>query len=246
MKKRIGVSSCYFHADPTRPIFKGKTLLYLEKSMGDWIMRNGAIPLLLPEPSGQIDYTCLVDLMDGLILQGGSDVCPRSYGETALDPKWEGDAIRDQYEIQLIRAFQEADKPILGICRGLQIINVAFGGTLYQDIETQIAQSPSHRDWQIYDQLFHEIEVVEKSNLAKTLGRSGTFRVNSVHHQAIKDLAPQLEVEAKSLDGLIIEAIRHSGSNYLAAVQWHPEFQTDPQSNLLPADPLFKEFLDAC
>ena len=126
---RIGVSACFFHADPTRPVFKGKTLLYAEESMLDLLGRCGALAYLIPRPAPNgpsiEDY---VHDLDGLLLEGGSDVCPRSYGEEPLRPEWAGDEPRDRYEIDLIHAFHDAGKPVLGICRGVQILNVAFGG----------------------------------------------------------------------------------------------------------------------
>ncbi len=191
---RVGVSACFFHADPERPVFKGKTLLYAEESMLDLVGRAGALALMLPRPVTDVpssrpriaDY---VDLLDGLLLQGGSDVCPRSYGEEPLRPQWEGDEVRDRYEIELIHAFHDVGKPVLGICRGIQILNVAFGGSLYQDIATQVPGSADHRNWDIYDANRHEIDLVAGSRLADLYGGADRVTVNSVHHQAVRELA---------------------------------------------------------
>src|SRR4051794_36792949 len=117
---KIGFSSCFFHADPQRPVFKGKTLVYLEQSIAHWVMRVQAVAFMIP-PIGHDSAVRLDDLvreMDGLVLQGGSDVSPRSYGETPLKPEWSGDAIRDAYEVALTRTFMSQGKPVLGICRG--------------------------------------------------------------------------------------------------------------------------------
>ncbi|MEQ1876248.1 MAG: gamma-glutamyl-gamma-aminobutyrate hydrolase family protein, partial [Bdellovibrionia bacterium] len=182
---RIGFSSCFFHDDPTRAIFKGKTLQYLEQSIAHWITAQaGVLAYLipLPHPSRQVD-DWVADL-DGLVLQGGSDVSPKSYGEAALKPEWSGDYIRDQYEIELLKKFMEADKPVLGICRGAQLMNIAFGGTLYQDIGAQIPESLVHRNWNIYDQNFHDIELVKGGYFAKLYGKEKA-KVNSVHPQAV-------------------------------------------------------------
>ena len=222
---RIGVSSCFFHADPLRPVFKGKTLLYAEESMLDLVGRSGALALMIPRPKGKgptvVDY---VDLLDGLLLEGGSDVCPRSYGEQPLRPQWEGDEPRDRYEIELVHAFHDAGKPVLGICRGIQILNVAFGGTLYQDITTQCPGSFEHRDWDIYDTNRHEVDLAAGSRLDALYGGSsgdGARRVtvNSVHHQAIKDLAPGFVVEAVSATDGVVEAVRRTDDRFVAAVQ---------------------------
>ena len=249
---RIGVSSCFFHADHTRPVFKGKTLLYAEESMLALLGRSGALAYLVPRatPAGP-PVSAYVDDLDGLLLQGGSDVCPRSYGEEPLVPEWAGDEPRDRYEIELIHAFHDAAKPVLGICRGIQIVNVAFGGTLYQDITTQLPSSFEHRNWPIYDQNRHRVDLVAGSRLAEIEGLAEApdaarrVVVNSVHHQAVKDLAPGFVVEAVSVDDGIIEAVRRPGAAFLAAVQWHPEFTPVDDGEQLPARPLIDDFLDA-
>ena len=251
---RIGVSACFFHADPERPIFKGKTLLYLEQSMSHWVMAHGALPLMLPDATAGFRPQHLTDVVDGLLLQGGSDVCPRSYGEEPLRPEWNGDLIRDRYEIELLRAFMQADKPVLGVCRGAQLINVALGGTLYQDINEQQPETLVHRDWNVYDTLKHEVDLVPGTGLHALYAREGGT-INSIHHQAIKDVAPGLVVEARSRPDDIVEAIRYqaAGANvntdaknpYVFAVQWHPEFQPANDSERLPREPIFEDFLAA-
>jgi putative glutamine amidotransferase len=123
-----------------------------------------------------------------------------------------GDArrLRDLYDLALVEAFAQAGKPIFGVCRGLQLINVAFGGTLYQDIETQHPhpQTLQHRDAVSYDQNFHEIDIVGGSRLSALYPGVARARVNSIHHQAVKDLAPGFEIEAWSLPDNVPEAIR--------------------------------------
>ncbi|HEY5154279.1 MAG TPA: gamma-glutamyl-gamma-aminobutyrate hydrolase family protein [Acidimicrobiales bacterium] len=251
---RIGISACFFHADPTRPVFKGKTLVYAEESMLDLVGRSGALTYLIPRIAARADgagpsIADYVDDLDGLVLEGGSDVCPRSYGERPLRPEWEGDEARDRYEIELIHAFHDAGKPVLGICRGAQILNVAFGGTLYQDITTQVEGSFEHRNWEIYDTNLHEVHLAAGSHLADLYGVSGpgaTVVVNSVHHQSVKDPAPGFEVEAVSVTDGIIEALRRPGAPFIAAVQWHPEFTPVGDTDQLAPDPLVADFLAAC
>jgi putative glutamine amidotransferase len=242
---KIGLSSCFFHADPQRPVFKGKTLLYLEQSLSHWLMSEGALAYLIPAV-GKDSQVALRDYawdLDGLVLQGGSDVSPTSYGEKPQRPEWSGDAVRDKYEIELAKEFMACNKPVLGICRGLQLINVAFGGTLHQDIETQVKGSRNHRNWEIYDQNFHEIEIEPQSKLAKLHGVK-TGKVNTVHHQAIKDLGKGLVVEARSAGDGIIEAIRGEDNEpYVYAVQWHPEFHDPSDKSLLDATPILRDFL---
>lgn len=247
----IGFASCFFHSDPQRPIFKGKTLLYFEEQMAQWVMNQKALPLLLPQPTKTFSVKDLVKKIDGLLLQAGSDVCPLTYGEEPLKPEWSGDKIRDQYEIALIKECIKRDKPILGICRGLQIINVALKGTLLQDINTQVPETFNHRKWEIYDQNFHDIKIESETHLAKLYPKQKQVRVNSIHHQGIKDLGKNLVVEAKSANDSIIEAIRYlphgkkiKQNPYVFAVQWHPEFHDPKDKNLLDSTPILKEFLN--
>ena len=248
-KLMIGISACFFHADAERPIFTGKTLQYVEESMAHWVMSTGALALMIPNPAGatqrgDITLGDYADRLDALVLEGGSDLWPGSYGETALDEKWSGDRVRDDYEKGLLQAFAACGKPVLGVCRGLQLMNVALGGTLYQDIDTQRPGAIRHRDAAVYDRNFHALEFVAGTRLAEI--HAGVLRatVNSVHHQAIKDLAPGLVVEARSPDDGLIEAIRRPGGSYMAAVQWHPEFHRRVESTL-DDTPMLDDFLSA-
>ncbi|MEM7179962.1 MAG: gamma-glutamyl-gamma-aminobutyrate hydrolase family protein [Spirochaetota bacterium] len=242
--KRIGVSACFFHHDPQRAIFKGKRLVYFEESMLQWIQKSGNIPVLIPSPYLGISLNSYIQEIDGLVLQGGSDVSPLSYGEEALRPEWRGDKFRDEYEIALVQACMQENKPILGVCRGLQLLNVALGGTLYQDIETQLEGTLQHRNWDMYDTNYHEIEFCEGSELSRIYPQIESSTIISIHHQAIKDLGKGLLVEAVSKEDKVIEAIRlDSADNFVYAVQWHPEFQKDDDTSLLSADRLFTHFL---
>jgi putative glutamine amidotransferase len=251
---RIGLSACFFHADPTRPIFKGKTLLYLEESIARWVGSQGAVTYLLPRlDPGSPALGELVDDIDGLVLQGGSDVCPRTYGEEPLDPAWEGDEARDRYEIDLLRRVHELGKPVLGVCRGAQVLNVAFGGTLFQDIATQVdttlTPGRAHRDWERYDANRHPIAIEPGSGLAHLYPGVAEGMVNSVHHQAAKDVGDGLVVEARATDDGVVEALRLDpaaglGDGYVVGVQWHPEWTGDDPDLLDPA-PVLAEFLAA-
>jgi putative glutamine amidotransferase len=248
---KIAVSACFFHADDQRPIFKGKTLQYVEQSVPHWIMSQGALPVMVPSPAGDTqkgDVTLdhYAQWLDGLVLMGGSDVWPGSYGEQPLREAWSGDRVRDEYEKALVKAFVDAGKPVFGICRGLQLINVAFGGTLLQDIGTQRPQARTHRDGASYDLNMHEVELVPGSKLAGLFNGQARHKVNSIHHQGIKDLAPGLVVEARCPDDGMIEAVRLGGAAapYVAAVQWHPEFHREDLGTIDDA-PMLKDFLDA-
>src|SRR4051812_46193415 len=188
---KIGISACFFHEDPKRPIFKGMTLQYIEQNVAHWLMQRDVLAFMVPSPEGRTrrlgskaTVAAYADELDGLVLMGGSDVCPETYGEKALRPEWNGDRIRDDYEISLLRAFMAQSKPVLGVCRGAQVINVAMGGTLYQDIATQLPGALNHRDWARYAQNCHATSLVAGSPLAKLYRGIKLVKTNSIHHQA--------------------------------------------------------------
>lgn len=240
---RIGISPCFFHPDPERNVFKGKTLLYFEQSLVEWVQRGGALPMLVPTDASHISVDEIVSHLDGLVLQGGADMAPQSYGETPARPEWAGDAIRDAYEIALLRACVAKGKPVFGVCRGLQVINVAYGGTLWQDIATMHPEGKTHRDREVYDQLFHDVRIHEGSWLNQVFGAT-SGRINSVHHQGIRLLGEGLVAEAHSAEDGIVEAIRAAtGKTFVAGVQWHPEFQDPGRTDLLSPSTLFASFL---
>ncbi|OJU92910.1 MAG: peptidase C26 [Burkholderiales bacterium 66-5] len=253
LRLKIGLSACFSHADPQRHLFTGKTLQYIEQSIAHWIMSAGALVVVVPCPTGETargDVTLkhYAQWLDGVVLHGGADVWPGHYGEIALRPEWEGDRVRDLYDLAVIEAFEQAGKPIFGVCRGLQIINVAFGGSLYQDIETQVPGAQRHRDAESYDRNVHGIEIVPRTRLARLYPGRTLATVNSIHHQGIKELAPGFTVEAWSTPDHVPEAIRRTarhGKGYIAATQWHPEFRARADVTL-DDTPILGDFLDAC
>jgi putative glutamine amidotransferase len=247
---KIAISACFLHPDPSRPVFAIKTLQYIEQSVAHWVASQGALPVMVPSPSGDTsrgavtldDYAAW---LDGVVLMGGADVWPGSYGEEPIKEQWSGDRVRDEYEAALTRAFVAAGKPVFGVCRGLQLLNVAFGGTLLQDITTQQPQSLTHRDAGLYDRNFHAVEFVPGTRLAQLYAGTPRATVNSVHHQAIKDLAPEFQVEARCPDDNMIEAVRWRGASFVAAVQWHPEFHDPADRTVIDDTPILADFLDA-
>ncbi len=249
---KIGLSACFSHADPSRPLFTGKTLQYVEQSIAHWIMSSGAMVVMVPCPMGEtakgdVTLAHYAQWLDGVVMHGGADVWPGSYGEEPLRPEWLGDRVRDLYDLAVVEAFSQAGKPIFGVCRGLQLINVAFGGTLYQDILTQVPGAQMHRNATTYDRHQHDIHIVKGSRLAQLYPNTYMARVNSIHHQGIKDVAPGFEVEAWSVPDHIPEAIyrRAPGQSYIAATQWHPEFH-HPDSPIIDSSVLLGDFLTAC
>lgn len=249
---RIGLSPRFLNPVPPQLGFRGKTLQYLEASVAHWLMTQSALVFMIPSIEGggllrrgNIRIADYVDALDGLVLQGGADVSPLTYGEQPLKKEWEGDGVRDRYEIDLVEEFVAAGKPVLGICRGAQLINVAFGGTLYQDIAEQCDGALDHVHAVAYDQHFHEISFVAGGGLARLYPERGAARVNSLHHQAVKTLGKDIVVEALSVPDEIVEAIRWQGPSYVTGVQWHPEFMDPTNAELLDGDPLLMEFLTA-
>src|SRR5688572_4208160 len=154
-KPIVGVSSNFMHADPQRALFKGKTLQYLEERSALALHEAGAVPVLVPDLKDDDGIAAVLDIVSGLVLAGGADVAPESYGEQPIDPRWPGDAIRDRYECRLVDEARRRGLPVLGLCRGAQLLNVAFGGALWQDIGTQVEGSLVHREWERYDELGH-------------------------------------------------------------------------------------------
>ena len=247
---KVGISASFFHADPARPIFKGMTLQYIEQNIAHWLMQRDVLAFMIPSPDGgtrressRVTMAAYAQEMDALVLMGGADVCPRTYGEEPLKPELSGDHVRDEYEIALANAFMTKRKPVLGVCRGLQVLNVAMGGTLWQDLATQVPHALDHRDWSIYEENCHATSLVAGSSLAKLYPSTALVKTNSIHHQAIRDLGRNLVVEAWSEPDRIAEAIRWTGPSYVFAVQWHPEFHPPGDASFIDDTPLLDDFL---
>ncbi|CAN5529071.1 gamma-glutamyl-gamma-aminobutyrate hydrolase family protein [soil metagenome] len=183
----------------------------------------GGIPIVIPPQAGNIEQ--LLDLVDGLLLSGGGDINPERYGDTDVHEKTCGiHEGRDELELELARKAIERDIPTLCICRGIQILNVALGGTLYQDVAGQFSTEISHRqqDHGIpKEEPGHDVAVAKGSLLADTYG-AGSVQVNSFHHQSLRAVASDLIVSATAPDGAI-EGVEHRSKSWVLGVQWHPE-----------------------
>ena len=241
----IGVSPCYMYENTSRLIFNGRPILYLEESMAHFILRYGACPILIPTDPGH-DYSKWIDRIDGLILQGGVDVSPQNYGETPIKDTWKGDPKRDLYELRLVEACLKQGKPILGICRGNQVLNVFFGGSLFQDITHLVPGSLVHRDQDLYETNHHGIRFAEGGLLQGLYPGLSQVMVNSVHHQAVKDLGKGLRVEAWSTADGVIEGISAQEGSFCMGLQWHPEFQDPADATLLNPSKIMETFLIQC
>jgi putative glutamine amidotransferase len=246
---KIGLSPRFLHKSPLELGFRGKTLQYLEQSIAHWVMTQDALIFMIPsiETGGLIRRSSLsvsdyADALDGLVLQGGADVSPYTYGQEPLRPEWEGDRLRDSYEIELLKGFIAKRKPVLGICRGAQLINVAFGGTLWQDIPSLVPGALTHYDSDKYDENFHALRAEPGSELARLFPNNEVHLVTSIHHQSVRELGKGLAVEARSDPDGVVEAIRWQGDSYVFGMQWHPEFHSG-REGLVDCAPVLEDFL---
>ncbi len=252
MPLRIGLSARIMHSVPRELGFKGKKLQYLEQSLAHWIMSHGALVFMIPtlDTESSVRRSAVrvrdyVRALDGLVLQGGTDVSPASYSEQPARPEWAGDRQRDLYELDLLWEFIIQKKPVLGICRGAQLINVAMGGTLWQDIPSQYPNAIEHVDHDLYDELHHPLVFEPGSYLATLHADEAPRLVSSIHHQAVRELGNGIAVQARAPEDGMVEAIRWTGATYVLGVQWHPEFHDHGRPDVLDGGPILGDFLAA-
>ena len=191
----------------------------------------GGLPVLIPNELPLKDLRGLLKNLGGILLSGGGDIFPDLYGQVDDGFSVNRSRARDRLEKALVELAVEADIPLLGICRGHQMLNAALGGTLYTDIDTQYSTEIQHSQpgTRHPGYLVHEVNMVTGSLLAGIIGKPAIM-VNSRHHQAIKQLSPGFVVTARAIDGLI-EGIEHPGKRFCAGVQWHPESLPDMEEH---------------
>ena len=207
----------------------------------DGISAAGAIPVMLPLNADRDELIQLDKFIDGYLFTGGHDINPDMYNEKKSDKCGIPCDARDRLEKLVFDIAEQNDKPILGICRGIQIINAIMGGTLYQDLPTEHKSDTEHHMAPPYDRTQHYDNILKGTPLFELTGKE-KIGVNSYHHQAVKKLAEGLEPMAVSEDGLI-EAVYSSNRKFLWAVQWHPEFSYKTDDISLK---IFKAFIAAC
>lgn len=207
----------------------------------DGIAAAGGIPVVLPLTEDEQVLGQLANDVDGFLMTGGQDVSPALYGEERLDSCGETLPVRDGMESRIFQLCLERDVPVLGICRGIQLMNVLLGGTLYQDLPSQHPTETEHHMSPPYDRPVHQVEICKGTPLFDLI-QTERMDVNSYHHQAVRDKAPALQTMAVSEDGLI-EAVCLPERPFVWAVQWHPElsWRTDEKSRRI-----FEAFVGRC
>ncbi len=223
------------------PNLEEKRKLSVNQDYIDAVIRAGGTPVIFPMTEDEAAMAALLDRVDGLLLTGGVDVEPERYGEEKRACCGECTPERDRMELPLCRMAVARDMPLLAICRGLQVLSCALGGTLYQDLAEEFSPVLRHPCYETPAEAVHEVHVTENSLLASITG-SGSLGVNSRHHQGIRAPGQGLVISAKAPDGLA-EAVEMPDRRFVLAVQWHPE----SMSARVPVQQrLFDAFVRAC
>lgn len=229
----------------TPSLESGEHKIYTPTSYPKAIIEAGGTPVFFNFTRDQEMIDAYAAMVDGVLFSGGDDVDPSTYGEEQIWGCGDVVPLRDDFEIQLLRTLVEKypEKPILGICRGAQVLNVGMGGTLYQDLRSQKDGCIRHQQQQSSHYASHKVTVEDGSLLHRIYG-STSVKVNSFHHQAVKDLAPGMQLTALASDG-VVEGFEKPDHPYFVAVQWHPERLVEGPHHP-EHKPLFKSFVDAC
>lgn len=235
-KPIIGISTSQLIE--TNGTFAGYKRNYVNQDYITAVIKNGGIPMLIPFNEDEKATKEMIKLVDGLILSGGHDVFPINYKEQPLQRLGQVFPERDDFDTLLYKEARKRDIPILGICRGMQLINVIEGGTLYQDLSYR--ENTNKHSFEFPHQRTHEITVKPKSILSKIFDKKEY--VNSFHHQVLNKVGKNLEVIATADDG-VVEAYQHKKAKFVLGVQFHPEMLVHTYEK---ANKLFKEFISKC
>ncbi|MDV3427177.1 MAG: gamma-glutamyl-gamma-aminobutyrate hydrolase family protein [Bacillota bacterium] len=225
------------------PLFdEDKNSIWMLPEYMEGIIMADGLPFIIPFTKNEEDISRIAEEFDGFLFTGGQDIDPEIYGEEKLPFCGRIHSGRDNLELRLLEKIVQKDKPLLGICRGLQLLNAVLGGTLYQDLNIQRKEKTLlHHQNHPYNQPVHKVKINENSKLGDIFNEK-EIKVNSLHHQAVKKLADKLKTAAISEDG-IIEAAYMPDKKFITGVQWHPEFLylQDELSRRL-----FKKFINNC
>ncbi len=239
MKPLIGLTPTPERKEMEHGTFRLHTL---NEHYSQAVINAGGIPVMLP--SNNTDIELLLDRLDAVIVTGGGDIDPKEFGQTRHEKTEEIDAERDAFELALVHAAVARDMPLFGICRGLQILNVAYGGTLLQDIPDLVENAQQHRqqDEKVgQDKTFQDALLAEGDHPLRSIVGQQELQVNSFHHQCIGILAPNLRTMAETADG-VIEAVYNPDMTFGVAVQWHPELLADNHDEHAA---IFRAFVEA-
>ncbi len=218
----------------------GQDRIILQQAYVKAVMDAGGVPVLIPSIIADDGWDALYSRLDGILFSGGGDIGLEHFPGEPHPRITEVDPARDSVEMKLIHASASDGKPFLGICRGCQVLNVALGGTLYTHIPDQLPNALDHSyPGNMRTVLVHEVKIEEGTRIAEIFGEP-ILKVNSLHHQGLKDIAPSLRVAGHAPDGLV-EAVELPDHPFGLAVQWHPEWLTDQESTRN----LFRKFVEA-
>jgi putative glutamine amidotransferase len=228
----IGITSSMEHADRKRKFPTAYAFDYLKRSYYEAVEKSGGIAVALPNTK-KLDLTDdLLSLVDGLLISGGNDVDPAFYGEKKKAGNLSVTRERDIFEIELVRKAKDGNIPMLAICRGMQLVNVAFGGSLHQDFRSEPSFSDHTLQGSTIYKRRHRVVIRERSRLFGAIGKTRVL-VNTSHHQMIKRVARGFVVTAKSEEDGVIEGIEPETDHPMLCVQWHPELMRDKGSRAL-------------
>jgi putative glutamine amidotransferase len=205
---------------------------YLKRSYYEGVEKSGGVPLILPNTKKLNLIDQMLKVVDGLVISGGNDVDPQFYKEKKKARNLNLTQERDLFEIALVRKARRKKIPILAICRGMQLVNVAFGGTLYQDFSFEKKFLDHTLEGSSCYNKKHSVVIQDKTKLYSIIGRN-RIEVNTSHHQMVKKIAPGFVLSAWSEKDEVIEGIETKDDNFLICVQWHPELMKDKSSKHL-------------